>query len=101
MLPEQLLQSSDAARVAATAAAKRAADRARRELRETVRKNSLAARHSKLEYEILVERQRPLPDTARLSALKLEKLYIKEELEALKNGSLTPGTPSAAAGPSA
>lgn len=45
---------------------------------------SLRAKHAHLEALIDEEIHRPLPDQARLSRLKKEKLRIKEQLERLR-----------------
>lgn len=99
MLPHAVLHSSDAAKLVAAAALKRTADRARKEMRKEVKRSSLMARHARLEFEILTERQRPRPDEARISQLKLEKLYVKEAIEAMKAGIDVSGSPTAAGGP--
>ncbi|HFA60164.1 MAG TPA: DUF465 domain-containing protein [Rhodospirillales bacterium] len=44
---------------------------------------SLRAKHAHLEELIDEEMHRPLPDQARLSRLKKEKLRIKEQIERL------------------
>ncbi len=44
---------------------------------------SLRAKHAHLEELIDQEMHRPLPDQARLSRLKKEKLRIKEQIERL------------------
>jgi hypothetical protein len=44
----------------------------------------LDARHRRLEAEIAEERKRPFADTLRLTALKREKLKVKEQLTAAK-----------------
>ncbi|GBD43159.1 hypothetical protein HRbin40_00625 [bacterium HR40] len=49
---------------------------------------SLRAKHAHLETLIDEELHRPLPDQARLSRLKKEKLRIKEQLERMR-GQLT------------
>ncbi len=51
---------------------------------------SLRAKHAHLEELIDQEMHRPLPDQARLSRLKKEKLRIKEQIERLgrRTGSL-------------
>jgi hypothetical protein len=41
---------------------------------------SLAARHAALDATLAAERQRPMPDQARLTRLKREKLKLKEEM---------------------
>lgn len=48
---------------------------------------SLRAKHAHLETLIDEELHRPLPDQARLSRLKKEKLRIKEQLERLRGRS--------------
>ncbi len=52
---------------------------------------SLRAKHAHLEELIDEEMHRPLPDQARLSRLKKEKLRIKEQIERLgrQNASVT------------
>ncbi len=52
---------------------------------------SLRAKHAHLEELIDEEMHRPLPDQARLSRLKKEKLRIKEQIERLgrPNASVT------------
>ena len=45
--------------------------------------NTLAARHAQLEASLMLEKQRPLPDTVRLTELKREKLRLKEEMQRL------------------
>ncbi|HEX3348963.1 MAG TPA: YdcH family protein [Acetobacteraceae bacterium] len=45
---------------------------------------SLKTRHASLEDRIADEDQRPRPDSAALSRLKLEKLRLKDELERLR-----------------
>lgn len=49
----------------------------------------LEARHAALERDIDDEANRPLPDQARLTGLKREKLRIKEEI-ARRSGDLAP-----------
>lgn len=49
----------------------------------------LEARHAALERDIDDEANRPLPDQARLTGLKREKLRIKEEIARL-SGDLAP-----------
>jgi hypothetical protein len=41
---------------------------------------ALSAKHAQLENQIILESQRPLPDSATLAQLKKEKLRVKEEL---------------------
>ena len=48
------------------------------------RRLSLEARHRELEAEIAEEASRPMPDDLRLSALKRQKLPIKDTLFALE-----------------
>ncbi len=48
------------------------------------RLESLKGRHATLDTRILDEDQRPRPDAAALSRLKLEKLRLKEEMERLQ-----------------
>jgi hypothetical protein len=45
---------------------------------------SLKDRHASLETRIADEDQRPRPDSATITRLKLEKLRLKEELERLR-----------------
>ncbi len=47
------------------------------------RRTSLETRHQVLEAEIASEASRPNPDQLRMSALKRQKLLIKDELSAL------------------
>ena len=47
---------------------------------------SLKTRHASLDSMIVVEDQRPRPDTATLAKLKLEKLRLKEEMDRLRTG---------------
>ena len=49
------------------------------------RLESLKGRHATLDMRILDEDQRPRPDSAALSRLKLEKLRLKEEMERLQS----------------
>lgn len=59
---------------------------------------SLQAKHAHLEALIDEELHRPLPDQARLSRLKKEKLRIKEQLERLRRqGDAQPSAPSPSA----
>jgi hypothetical protein len=44
---------------------------------------TLRAKHASLEEAILEERQRPSPDTIRISDLKKQKLRIKDEIARL------------------
>jgi hypothetical protein len=46
----------------------------------TAHLEALSARHATIEGQIAAEMHRPLPDSARLSHLKRQKLKIKEEL---------------------
>jgi hypothetical protein len=46
---------------------------------------SLNEQHTHLEHEIDEENHRPQPDSLRLSALKREKLRIKEEITKLEH----------------
>jgi hypothetical protein len=41
---------------------------------------TLNARHARLDAKLAEERNRPLPDAARLTQIKREKLRLKEEL---------------------
>lgn len=45
---------------------------------------SLRAKHHNLEAQIAEEMHRPLPDHARVSKLKKEKLRLKEEIERME-----------------
>lgn len=45
---------------------------------------ALRRKHARLNMDIMVEQQRPLPDSLKLSALKRSKLAVKDELEALE-----------------
>ena len=47
------------------------------------RVESLKTRHASLENQIAAEDQRPRPDSAVLTRMKLEKLRLKEEMERL------------------
>ena len=47
--------------------------------------DSLNEQHSHLEHEIEEESHRPQPDSLKLSALKREKLRIKEEMARLEH----------------
>ncbi len=60
--------------------------------------DSLRAKHARLEALIAEELGRPLPDQARLSRLKKEKLRIKERIAELEKeaSAATTHTPSAA-----
>lgn len=53
-------------------------------MRETLMPNAhvetLNARHARLDAKLAEERNRPLPDAARLTQIKREKLRLKEEL---------------------
>jgi hypothetical protein len=49
----------------------------------------LQAKHAKLETLIGAETHRPSPDLSLLQTLKKQKLLLKEELERLRNLSLT------------
>jgi hypothetical protein len=46
--------------------------------------DSLKERHAALDARIVDEDQRPQPDPATLTRLKVEKLHIKEEIERLR-----------------
>ncbi len=48
------------------------------------RYDSLRTRHASLEVRISEEDHRPLPDTAALTRLKVEKLRLKEEMERVR-----------------
>jgi hypothetical protein len=48
------------------------------------RLESLKSRHASLDLRIADEDQRPRPDSAALSKLKLEKLRLKEEMDRLR-----------------
>ncbi len=48
------------------------------------RYESLRTRHASLEVRISQEDHRPLPDTAELTRLKVEKLRVKEEMERVR-----------------
>lgn len=48
------------------------------------RLEALKGRHASLETKIAAEDQRPRPDMAALSRLKLEKLRLKEEMERIR-----------------
>ncbi len=48
------------------------------------RLESLMERHANLESRIASEDQRPRPDEATLTRLKLEKLRLKDEMERLR-----------------
>ena len=47
--------------------------------------DSLNVQHDHLEQEISNESHRPQPDSLKLTALKREKLRIKEEMERLEH----------------
>lgn len=47
--------------------------------------DSLNEQHSHLEHEIDEECHRPQPDSLKLTALKREKLRVKEEITRLKH----------------
>ena len=42
---------------------------------------TLNQRHAALERDIHIEESRPAPDTARIAALKVHKLHLKDVLE--------------------
>lgn len=44
--------------------------------------SALEAKHARLDHRIAAESQRPLPDAITISALKKQKLKIKEEISA-------------------
>jgi hypothetical protein len=46
---------------------------------------NLQTRHNGLKQRIAEEYRRPLPDTELLSRLKIEKLYVKEQIERVKS----------------
>ena len=46
---------------------------------------ALNARHAQLDGKISAEMSRPLPDPARLSSLKRQKLKLKEEIQKQPN----------------
>ena len=48
--------------------------------------DSLKTRHASLDNMIIMEDQRPRPDTSTLAKLKLEKLRVKEEMDRLRSG---------------
>ena len=48
------------------------------------RKSALRSRHARINTEILVEEQRPLPDSLLLLSLKRIRLQIKDELRQLE-----------------
>jgi hypothetical protein len=48
------------------------------------RKSALRARHARINTEIMVEQQRPLPDSLLLLSLKRIRLQIKDELRRLE-----------------
>ena len=48
------------------------------------RKKTLRSRHARLNTEIMVEHQRPLPDSLLLLSLKRARLQIKDELRQLE-----------------
>lgn len=47
---------------------------------QTAHLTALAAKHATLDQRIADEAHRPLPDASRISALKKQKLRIKEEI---------------------
>lgn len=47
---------------------------------QTAHFSALEAKHAGLDRQIAAESQRPLPDTARIAALKKQKLRVKEEM---------------------
>ena len=47
---------------------------------QTAHFSALEAKHAGLDRQIAAEAQRPLPDTARIAALKKKKLRVKEEM---------------------
>lgn len=49
---------------------------------ETAHVAALQAKHAQLDTQIHAEEIRPLPDSARLAALKKQKLRVKEEIAA-------------------
>ena len=52
--------------------------------RVEARKKTLRSRHARLNTEIMVEHQRPLPDSLLLLSLKRARLQIKDELRQLE-----------------
>lgn len=51
---------------------------------QQARIESLKLRHAALDSQIAAEDQRPRPDAAELTRLKVEKLHVKEEIERLR-----------------
>ncbi len=49
-----------------------------------LRLNSLTAKHTDIEREIDTENAKPAPDEARVSALKKQKLKLKDEIAELQ-----------------
>ena len=45
-------------------------------------RDQLVARHAKLDHSLAAELKRPVPDSARLRALKREKLKLKDAIAA-------------------
>ncbi|MET4698318.1 hypothetical protein ABIE65_001335 [Constrictibacter sp. MBR-5] len=52
-----------------------------------VRLNSLMAKHAEIEREIETENAKPAPDEVRMSALKKQKLKLKDEITDLQRRS--------------
>lgn len=50
--------------------------------------DSLQRKHGALEAEIADISASPLPDQTRVSALKVKKLYLKEQIEKLKSSQM-------------
>jgi hypothetical protein len=48
------------------------------------RRQALKFQHRKLDKALSEERKRPQPDSIRLSAIKAEKLRIKDQIHALR-----------------
>ncbi len=68
-----------------TVAAARTCDTASQGLgRIEARKSALRSRHARINTEIMVEQQRPLPDSLLLLSLKRIRLQIKDELRRLE-----------------
>ncbi|MFN4087688.1 MAG: DUF465 domain-containing protein [Alphaproteobacteria bacterium] len=49
-----------------------------------VRLNSLNAKHTEIEQEIAAENAKPAPDEVRMTALKKQKLKLKDEITDLQ-----------------
>jgi len=52
-----------------------------------VRLNSLTTKHAEIERDIHAENAKPAPDEARMSALKKQKLKLKDEITDLERRS--------------